>query len=390
MSGGAALGALWNGYVVLLHATLCLGGVTLALPIARRVGPAARAHVHAAALVGMLLVSVLCWLPVGAWGRGVPAPVAAPLLALGAAAMAFPTGEAAARTTATLATALLALWIGGALLVLARMAAGWWSVRAITRRATPVTDRAWTRALRDACTAMGTHQGVELRLSDEVATPLTWGTLDPVILLPSSAAVWPAERRRLALLHELAHVRRLDCVVQALAHVAFAWYWFHPAAWWARRGLRDAREEACDARVLAAGVRPSEYAQCLLDVAAEARGRTLHASASLAMARAPQLHTRVRRVLATRAGAPVHATPTWVSRGVLAAALAWMLLLGSLRLGPDRALLWDALGGDAWPRRAYAAAVLGQSRFPQVRAELRARAADDPHPVVRRLARAAR
>jgi hypothetical protein len=235
---------------------------------------------------------------------------------------------------------------------------------------------------------MGTDQGIELRVSHEVAAPLTWGVLDPVILLPDAAHAWPAERRRLVLLHELAHVRRGDGMVQAIAQLACAWYWFHPGAWWARRELRDAREEACDARVLAAGVRPSAYAQALLDVAAEARGGA--PGAALGMARAPRLHARIRRLLAASTPARSPVLPGWAPRAAVLAGVAWTLLLGSVRLSPQRAVLWGALAADAWPERAYAAAVLGRSRFPQVRAELRARAADDPHPVVRRLARAAR
>jgi beta-lactamase regulating signal transducer with metallopeptidase domain len=380
------LGALWNGYVVLLHATVFLMGVVLVLPLARRRGAEARAHVWAGALVGMLLVSVLCWLPIGWWARAVPAFASAPLIALGAADVALREGDPSARGTASVARALLALWLGGAAVVLARLAAAWLTMRAVTRRAAPVHDRAWTRMLREACTAMGTSQGAELRVSAEVATPITWGALDPVILLPESARGWPPDRLRMALLHELAHVRRADGVVQALAQVACAWYWFHPGAWWARRALRDAREEACDARVLAAGVRPSAYAQCLLDVAAESRGRLPGAPLALAMARAPRLHARVRLVLTpTRATPPARARP---GRAAIAAGLAWALLLGSVRLSPPRALLWDALRSDAWPERAYAALVLGHSRFPVVRAELRVRAGDDPHPVVRRLARA--
>jgi beta-lactamase regulating signal transducer with metallopeptidase domain len=386
----AAIGALWNGYVVLLHATVFLAGVALVLPLARRAGAEWRANACGAALIGMLLVSALCWLPIGWWARAIPAFASAPLLALGAAAFALRAGEPSAHGAATIARGLLALWLGGAAVVLVRLGVAWLTLRAVTRRAVPVHDREWSRALREACTTMGTDQGIELRVSHEVAAPLTWGVLDPVILLPGAAHAWPAERRRLVLLHELAHVRRGDGIVQAIAQLTCAWYWFHPGAWWARRELRDAREEACDARVLAAGVRPSAYAQALLEVAAEARGRAPGAALTLGMARGPRLHARIRRVLAASAPARSPVLPGWTPRAAVLAGVAWALLLGSVRLSPQRAVLWGALAADAWPERAYAAAVLGRSRFPQVRAELRARAANDPHPVVRRLVRTAR
>jgi beta-lactamase regulating signal transducer with metallopeptidase domain len=380
----AALGALWNGYVVLLHATVFLAGTWLALPLARRLGPSARAWVHAAGLVGMLVVTALCWLPIGWWARVIPALPAAPLLGIGATFTAHAAGAAAPAAWAL--AALHALWVAGAAVMLGRLAVGWLVMHRVTRRAEPVADGAWTAVLRECCLAVGAAQTVELRRSAAVAAPLTWGVLDPVILLPAGADRWTPEERRLVLLHELAHVRRGDCFVHALAHCALAWYWFHPGAWLAMRALRAAREEACDLRVLQAGARRSDYAECLMRVGdlARAEGGRPGAVASLAMARPSRLHRRLHRVLA--APLPPRAPRRLVAPAV-AAAVAWALLLGSVRLAPQRSVMWEALGAREWPTRAYAASVLSRSRFADVRAELRERAAGDPHPLVRRLAR---
>jgi soluble lytic murein transglycosylase-like protein len=136
---------------------------------------------------------------------------------------------------------------------------------------------------------------VSIRVGD-VPTPMTWGVLRPVIILPEpaerrlpagryaafQAAVpretragrMPAERpagsRRSAaydkavLRHELAHVRRGDALVLALAEVTKALQWFNPLVWLAVKRLRAESERACDDAVVASGIAPAEVADRLV------------------------------------------------------------------------------------------------------------------------------
>src|SRR5207244_6373507 len=141
------------------------------------------------------------------------------------------------------------LWSLGAALVLARFGVGTARVWLRTRCAKPMPIAAGRATVLDA------GPGV---------MPMTWGALRPVLLLPTEAAGWPAERLRAVLLHELAHVARHDYLTLTMAELAVALYWFHPLAWWAASRMRRERERACDDRVLAAGVAPSGYAAELL------------------------------------------------------------------------------------------------------------------------------
>lgn len=69
---------------------------------------------------------------------------------------------------------------------------------------------------------------VQLRRSDRVAAPLTYGLARPVILLP--AAVEP-EALPFVLAHEWTHIRRMDVLYKWLLCAALCIHWFNPAAW---------------------------------------------------------------------------------------------------------------------------------------------------------------
>src|SRR5262249_12560861 len=130
--------------------------------------------------------------------------------------------------------------------------------------------------------------------------PMAWGLRRSSVLMPADADTWPAHRLRVVLLHELAHVKRRDCLTHLVAQLACAAYWFNPLAWMAARRLRTERERACDDLVLSAGTRGSDYADQLLDIARvmqAGRFPALMAGASLAMAHRSQLEGRLIAIL---------------------------------------------------------------------------------------------
>lgn len=317
---------LWNAYVMGLHVTLFLAAVALLGLAVERRGPTLRARVWALGLLGTGVVTVLCFRS-GGWTAAVlPGVLAAPVGALRTAD--------AASALAAWATALRAVWMVGAAVVLLRLLWGWLAIRETSAGARPVHDAGWARRLDEARAALGLRRAVDLRRSPLLAAPLTWGTLHPVVLLPPDADAWPEEHRRAVLLHELAHVRRLDCLVQVLGQLACAWWWFHPGVWWVAARLQAAREEACDARVLASGVRVSDYAECLLHLAERARrDPSIGAVAvSVGMARPTSLGTRVRSVLDPSR----HSTePSRLASAlVLATGVVLVVAVGMMRLVP--------------------------------------------------------
>ena len=85
--------------------------------------------------------------------------------------------------------------------------------------------------------------------------------------------------------HELAHVRRYDCLFQILTLVMRSLYWFNPLAWWALRQVRLEQEQACDDYVLNQGVNPADYATDLLSVTANLADFQWDSAVALAMNR---------------------------------------------------------------------------------------------------------
>jgi beta-lactamase regulating signal transducer with metallopeptidase domain/uncharacterized GH25 family protein len=144
---------------------------------------------------------------------------------------------------------------------------------------------------------LGIRRSVRLLFSDSATMPMTWGLFRPCILLPATAAHWPLERLRVVLLHELAHVARMDCATQSPAQLACALYWFNPLAWIAARSQRTERERACDDVVLNRGLNAPIYAEHLLAIARSLSGGGIAGTAGVPMARMSGLRRRVTAIL---------------------------------------------------------------------------------------------
>jgi beta-lactamase regulating signal transducer with metallopeptidase domain len=235
-----------------------------------------------AALVLLAAFPVSAWLP--KWGI-------LPLPATGAVGAPLGTGGG---------SWWMALWLTGMLLVATRLA--------LAAR----TLRCWRRDAR----LIGRRGRVELRLLAGLRGPVAAGVWRPVVFLPAAWATWDRATRRAVLLHELAHHARRDPLRRWIAACACAVNWFNPLVWWMARRLHAQCEFACDARVVASGVRADRYAWLLCDLATDTSSLT----PALAMAERSSLEQRVTRLCH---GAP----PAW-SRTMLALFLVATLITG--------------------------------------------------------------
>src|SRR5262249_21990552 len=111
----------------------------------------------------------------------------------------------AAQLAGSWLTLALDCWAFGAVLGSIWVVAGQFRLRQLTRNSTRIDTPEWQSLLRNTCQRLGLRRPVTLLQGDESEMPATWGWRRPVILLPTEAADWPEHRRRLVLLHELAH-----------------------------------------------------------------------------------------------------------------------------------------------------------------------------------------
>jgi bla regulator protein BlaR1 len=242
------------------------------------------------------------------------------------------TGTTPERPSLTLVTAVTALYAlpAAALLLITLLAL----VRliALRSRADVLVDGHWLSALARAQRRMGFKHGTALLTSDELASPISWGLMRPVILLNSRAVEASGEAEAI-IAHELAHVAQMDWAKLLLARIATALFWFNPLVWMLAREAHQLREEAADDAVLGADICDTDYAQLLVGVARhECPGLLLGAHGV-----APSKNSLARRVARVLDGKSV--------RGPAARSFALGVLVGAVLVAAPLAALTLAPAG---------------------------------------------
>lgn len=204
----------------------------------------------------------------------------------------------------------LTIWALGSIVLAIRFAAALWQFRRLMRDARP-SDRPFP---------------VPVLISRGVPGPLVTGVFRPRIVLPESSAEWSPPRYRAVLAHELAHIRRRDPAILWLAQATSIVYWFHPLCWFAAARLRMESERACDDAALRIGLRPSGYAEELLDLA-----RLFNPQLAIPMATTSHLESRVKSILDPLVNRSFATARAWLAAAVITAALSAPLAVVTLR-----------------------------------------------------------
>ena len=200
------------------------------------------------------------------WHR--PADVATPVLSADYLAVPPPSIPAPSRwhlpSLQTMAPILGMVILAGVVLRLAALALGLLKLRRLRQASSPIPPSSESagilQAMRDLVAARA-----EFRLSTQVDSPVTFGLVTPVILLPERCPSLDPRFQSAIACHELLHVRRRDWTHHLGEEILRALFWFHPAVAWLISRVRLTREQIVDLEVVRLTEARKPYLEALLE-----------------------------------------------------------------------------------------------------------------------------
>ena len=246
------------------------------------------------------------------------------------------------------------LWMAGFILLSLRLLIAQLLLRFSGREGFDRGDLRIRTMLASTSAELGIRRKVVLRFDSRGTLPSVWGVFRSRLILPAEAREWGDAQLRSVLLHELAHIKRRDPLVQWLSQIACALHWWNPLVWLAAWRLHVERERACDDLVLSRGVRPSSYAEHLLEVATKFSPARWTSACGLAMARKTSLESRLRAVLQRK-----------LNRRKVSAAILAVALVSGAGVAVPVAMLRAAEDEGLWnpPMAAHTGAVTEDGHF---------------------------
>ena len=242
-----SLQLVWDNLVTYSMQIGLLVGLAAFVPAALRLRlPASRlAYWHILLAACLLLPAVRPWKQVAVTlSAYVPAVMPAPAPQQASPAPAVPIAEIA-----------LILLGAGMLIRMGWLATGFWRLARLRRHSQP---------LRPA-SSWGVE--AEIRVSDAISSPVTFGCLRPTVLLPANFGELDACVQEAILCHEILHVRRRDWAFTLAEELIRSVFWFHPAIWWLLGEIGLAREQVVDRQVVELTRSRDEYLDALLAIA---------------------------------------------------------------------------------------------------------------------------
>lgn len=191
---------------------------------------------------------------------------------------------------------LVAIYVAGVAVMTIKLTADLLQLQQIRKKQVFPIDEIWAHHLDKLKTQLRIPRKVKLLISQYIQVPVMIGFLKPVILMP--AAMFnnlTAEQLEAILVHELAHIKRNDYLLNIFQSIVETILFFNPFIWWISKNIRLEREHCCDDIVLKHQVQPLHYAKAL--VALEEYRLTVNALAMAAADNKQHLFHRIKRIM---------------------------------------------------------------------------------------------
>lgn len=199
---------------------------------------------------------------------------------------------------------IFAFWLLGFLTFSSRFCVGLYYAEKLKNTGIFLDD-GWAQRVDQFRHTFGIKRPVRLLTSEQVQTPLTIGWIRPVILVPVSMMTQlPFVHIESVLLHELAHIKRQDYLINMLQSLAETLLFFNPAYWYIAHIIEKERENACDDMAVNILKQPVNYARALAKVAELSTSDWRLSGTSLAASRGV-LSERIRRIVLASTGQPL-------------------------------------------------------------------------------------
>jgi len=192
---------------------------------------------------------------------------------------------------------LSALYIAGLLINLLKFAGEWDKIRQIKQSVLPAGQM--QQFINTFSKKLDITKYIQLKFSDMIDVPCITGYFKPIIFLPVSLATYlSACEIEAILLHELAHIKRNDYLVNLLQQVIGMVLFFNPFVHLTNRVINQERENGCDDLVVEKTSKPLIYARALLKLE-ESRASNLKLALA-ATGKKYHLLNRIERIMKTK------------------------------------------------------------------------------------------
>ncbi|MHA7129873.1 M56 family metallopeptidase [Algoriphagus namhaensis] len=192
---------------------------------------------------------------------------------------------------------LVNLWFIGALLFTIRLATNLAGIRDLRLSSHVAKDFELEKSFYRLLGKMNLPSTIQLRIGNKASSPLTFGFLKPIVLLPAGLLFHLSPAHLEAILaHELAHIKRHDYLVNLIQSSLEVIFFYHPCFWWMSETVKELRENAADDLVVRSGIAPDTLAFALAEVVNFAKQPQSDLALAAAKKRNPTLQ-RIKRIL---------------------------------------------------------------------------------------------